>query len=209
MFCWHQESPKDRQSAVVRQPRSVRASPASVASPLFASSAVPLLAPRGPRRVTRRRTVWRFPAPHGASENVRNRTTNHERARAIPPHTRLATPTCCIARAGDSEGWGLVLSSTPTVTNNVHAGTGTFLNCVDFTGGGPLLPHVSTTSCRQPTRWGSMVSAMCSPREERSSVLERQSMKCACTCGGIARTRVTVGWPELLDPAVAGWGEPR
>ena len=51
--------------------------------------------------------------------------------------------------------------------------------------------------------------AMCSPREERYGVLERQSVKCACMCGGIARTRVTVGWPELLDPAVAGWGEPR
>ena len=123
-FCWHQESPKDRQNAVVRQPRSARASPASVASPLFASSAVPLLAPRGPRRVTRRRTVWRIPAPHGASENVRNRTTNHERARAIPPHKRLATPTCCIARAGDSRFWGLVSSSTPTVARNVHDGTG-------------------------------------------------------------------------------------
>ena len=159
-FCWHQESPKDRQNAVVRQPRSARASPASVASPLFASSAVPLLAPRGPRRVTRRRTVWRFPAPHGASENVRNRTTNHERARAIPPHKRLATPTCCIARAGDSRFWGLVSSSTPTVARNVHDGTGPLHElCGLYWRLAP--PHVSPTSCRQPTRWGSMVSAPC------------------------------------------------
>ena len=159
MFCWHQESPKDRQNAVVRQPRSARASPASVASPLFASSAVPLLAPRGPRRVTRRRTVWRIPAPHGASENVRNRTTNHERARAIPPHKRLATPTCCIARVRfEVLGFGLIIythgcKELHHCTGPLHEFCGLYWRLAP--------PHVSPTSCRQPTRWGSMVSAPC------------------------------------------------